>query len=282
MRKHSSFLLLVLSVVVAWMVATLAMAQQSYTLEFKFEKGKSYRYSAAATSKVTQEMGGQEMHIAMESWYIPSIVLDSQTPEGNFVLLYAADSAKAHIKAPNMDSTFSMTNVIGKRTRLTVTPKGEILKREIVDTVKMERFMSGLGLRELVRLPRLAGGPVRQGETWNVTQADTNELGGGKIVTTTTLVYKLVGNDKMLGHDCLKVTFTGTSTTAGKGTMMGMELFVEGTGKSSGTFYFDPTKGMFLRNELKVENETTMAATGQQNMTIPISSSTEITLSVRE
>ncbi len=267
-------------VLAAWIAA--AMAQESFTLEHKFEKGKTYHYTAAANSKVTQEMSGQEMHVAMEAWFVPSISLERMTPDGNIVLVYAADSARAHIKAPNMDSTLAMANLIGKRTRLTVSPKGEVLKREVIDSVKTDRFMSGLGLRELIKLPRLAAGPVRMGDKWNVTQADTNDLGGGKIVTTTNTAYTLAGKEKVQGHDCLKITYTGTASTAGKGSMMGMELFVEGTGKSTGTFYFDPEKGMFVRNEAKQENETTMAATGQQNMTIPISSTTETTFSLRE
>jgi hypothetical protein len=280
MKLHARKFSLLLIGVVACMAS--ATAQESFTLEHKFEKGKTYRYSATATSSVTQEMGGQEMHVAMEAWYVPSIVLENETPEGNLVLLYAADSAKAHIKAPNMDSTLVMNNLIGKRTRLTVSPKGEVLRREVVDTVKTDRFMSGLGLREMIRLPRLASGPVKMGDTWKILQADTNDFGGGKVVTSTNTQYTLAGTEKVLGHDCLKITYTGTATTSGKGTMMGMDFFVEGSGKSAGTFFFDGAKGMFVRNELKMENETTMATTGQQNMTIPISSSTEITMNVKE
>jgi hypothetical protein len=280
MQIHPSRLLGVFVVLVAWLA--MATAQESYTLEHKFEKGKIYRYSATANSKMTQEMGGQEMHVAMEAWFVPRVSLETVTPEGNFVLVYAADSAKTHIKAPNMDSTMVLANLIGKRSRMTVTPKGEVVKREVIDSVKSDRMLSGIGLRELVRLPRLAAGPVKVGDTWKVTQADTNELGGGKIVTTTVTTYTLAGKEKMQGHDCLKVTFAGAATTAGKGSMMGMELFVEGTGKTSGTFYFDQAKGIFVRNESKTEGETTMAATGQQNMTIPISSTAETTLTLKE
>ncbi len=280
MYMRPRYLLIVLSLVVAWMAS--ATAQESYTLEHKFESGKTYHYSATANSKITQEMGGQEMHMAMDAWFVPNISLEKVTPEGNIVLVLAADSAKTHIKAPNMDSTIVLSNLIGKRTRLTMTPKGEVLRREVIDSVKMDRMMSGIGLRELVRLPRLAVGPVKMGEKWNVTQTDTNDLGGGKIVTTTNTAYTIAGKQNVQGHDCLKVTYTGTATTAGKGSMMGMELFVEGSGKSSGTFYFDPERGMFVRNESRTESETTMAATGQQNMTIPISSTMETTLSLKE
>lgn len=273
-------LLVVTVLVVAWVAA--ALAQESYTLEHKFDKGKTYRYSATANSRMTQEMGGQEMRVAVDAWFVPKVTLESVTPEGNIVLVYSADSAKSHIKAPNMDSTMILNNLVGKRSRLTLTPKGEVLKRETIDTVKADRMMSGIGLRELVRLPRLAAGSVKMGETWNVTQADTNEMGGGKIITTTKTVYTLAGKENVQGHDCLKVTYNGTATTAGKGSMMGMELFVEGTGKSMGTFFFDAAKGMFVRNDSKTETETTMAATGQQNMTIPISAVTETSLSLKE
>jgi hypothetical protein len=280
MHSHSSRLSCLFAVLVASLA--IATAQETYTLVHKFENGKTYHYTATANSKMTQEMGGQEMHIAMEAWFVPRLSLEKVTPEGNIVLIVAADSAKTHIKAPNMDSTMVLNNIVGKRSRLTMTPQGEVTKREVIDSVKMDRMLSGMGLRELVKLPRLAAGPVKMGDKWNITTADTNELGGGKIVTTTVTAYTLAGKEKVQGHDCLKVTYVGTATTNGKGSMMGMDLFVEGSGKSSGTFYFDQGKGMFLRNESKLENETTMAATGQQNMTIPISSSTETVLSLKE
>jgi len=280
MFLRSRNLLFVCILVVAGMAV--AAAQESFSLEHKFEKGRTYHYTATANSRVTQEMGGQEMRVAIEAWFVPQIVLENVTPEGSLVLVYAADSARSHIKAPNMDSTMTMTNLIGKRTRITVTPKGEVVKREVIDTAKSDRLMSGVGLRELVRLPRLAAGPVRIGDKWNATQLDTNDVGGGKIVTTTNLAYTLVGQEKVQGHNCLKVTYTGASTTAGKGSMMGMELFVEGTGKSSGTLLFDPTGGILVRNDAKTESETTMAATGQQNMTIPISAVTETSFRLKE
>lgn len=275
--RNTLFILTLLAALVAG-----AAAQESFNLAHKFEKGKTYKYSASASSRITQEMAGQQMNMAMDAWFVPSISLEKTTPEGDLVLVYAADSGRAHIKAPNMDSTMNMDNLIGKRTRLVITPKGEVVKREVIDSVKVNRMMGNLGVREMVRLPRLAPGPVHMGDTWNITQTDTNDLGGGKIVTTTATTYTLAGKEKKMGHDCLKVTYQGTLTTAGKGSMMGMELFVEGTGKTTGTYYFDPAKGLFVGNEAKLENETTMAATGQQNMTIPISTTTESTFTLKE
>lgn len=280
MHARPRNLLVVVVLVIGWMAS--AMSQDSFTLKYQFEKGHTYHYNATANSKIDQEMGGQQMHMAMEAWFVPSVVFENTTPEGNLVLVYSADSAKTHIKAPTMDSTMVLNNLVGKRSRLIVTPKGEVLKREVIDTVKMDRMLSGIGLRELVRLPRLAAGPVKMGDKWNVTQSDTNDIGGGKIVTTTKTAYTLAGKEKVQGRDCLKVTYSGTAATTGKGKMMGMDLFVEGTGKSMGTFYFDPEKGMFVRNDAKTESETTMAATGQQSMTIPISSSTETSFSLKE
>jgi hypothetical protein len=267
-------------IALAWLAT--ASAQETFTLVHKLEKGKTYHYASTSASKMTQEMGGQEMHISMDARIVPSVTVEKVTPEGNIVMVYSADSAQTHVKAPNMDSTMVLSSLVGKRTRLTVSPTGEVISRETIDTIKVDRMMGGAGVRDVVRFPRLAAGPVKMGDKWDVTQGDTTELGAGKIVTTTKTAYTLAGKEKVQGHDCLKVTFAGTATVAGKGTMMGLELFVEGSGKTSGTLYFDAQKGLFVRNEAKVENETTMAATGQQNMTIPISSTTETVFSLKE
>jgi hypothetical protein len=59
--------------------------------------------------------------------------------------------------------------------------------------------------------------------------------------------------------------------------MMGNELYMEGKGKNSGTFAFDPALGIVVREDSSVDTEMTAAVTGQQNMTIPISQSARTT-----
>lgn len=129
----------------------------------------------------------------------------------------------------------------------------------------------GLPQRELFRTHTLPAKPVMIGEKWSTTRSDTTEAMGGKNVSTATIDYTLAGSEKVGGRDCLKVTYAGKVAITGKGSMMGMDVFTEGTGTMSGTFFFDESSGLLVVDNGKFTNEMTAALTGAQNMTIPIS-----------
>jgi hypothetical protein len=63
---------------------------------------------------------------------------------------------------------------------------------------------------------------------------------------------------------------------------MGMELFLEGTSKVNGTFYFDPKLTILISDESNTEMEATIAVSGQQSMTIPLSQSTKYSTTLIE
>jgi hypothetical protein len=63
--------------------------------------------------------------------------------------------------------------------------------------------------------------------------------------------------------------------------MMGMDIFTEGKGTTSGTLYFDPAAGITVVEDSKTESDMTAAMTGQQNMTMPISSSSTTSRTLR-
>jgi len=177
-----------------------------------------------------------------------------------------------------VDTTIVPVEALHKRIRLTVTPEGNVAAREIVDSIKMSSFMrasGGVASRELLRLPVLPEKPVKTGEKWTSTKVDSTKSEGGSSVLSTTMEYTLVGMEKFAGRSCAKLSYTGKLSVNSKGSMMGMEVFTEGTGTVTGVAYFDNREGIFVGDEGNTEMELTAAVTGQQNMTIPISQSTK-------
>jgi hypothetical protein len=253
-----------------------SFAQDTQSLEYKFKKGKTYLYSTVSTDIMTQEMGGQEMKFSGSSWFTLRALVDD-VKDGAAVLIVSADSAVTRSKSPMRDTTMAKTNLIGKRMRVTLSKSGDILSREVIDSVQSPGQIRGGAQRELLTFLTLPTKPVKTGDKWNTTKTDTVDQMGGKIFTTNLFEFTLAGKEQKLGHDCLKILFTGKTTTNGNMKMQGMELFVEGGGKISGTFYFDSGKGLPVFVESQTDQETTMAATGQQQMTIPISSSSKAT-----
>lgn len=253
-----------------------ARAQQSYTLEYKFDKGKTYRYADTILSRTTQEMMGQEMKLSNNVYAVTRLVTEEVGKEGGATLVMSSDTIVVASKNPRMDTTIIPVEFLHKRNRLSLSAQGDVLRREVVDSLKVTgvmRMAGGFAQRELFRFALLPEKPVVVGEKWTRKRIDTTEAMGNKGVNSSTYEYTLVGAEKYRGRDCLKITYTGKVTVTSKGSMMGMDVFTEGNGTFSGTFYFDEKAGMGVGEEGKTDLELTAALTGQQNMTIPISQS---------
>jgi hypothetical protein len=246
-------------------------AQESHTLAYKFAKGKTYFYRNTMDGSTTQEMMGQEMKMDQASNTLVRVVVDA-VQDKSADLMISADSLVVSSKMPARDTTMSLTHLLGKRTKIRLSTLGEVMSREVIDSVT-EGSMRGGVQREAMSFMMLPDGKKKVGEKWNATKTDTIEAMGGTIYNTTNIDYTITGTEKRMSRNCLKITFEGATETNGKASMMGMELFIEGTGTTKGTAYFDEAEGILIEVESTTNNESTMAATGQQQMTIPISQS---------
>lgn len=252
-----------------------SLGQEAFTLKYKFAKGKTYRYADTVMTNMTQEMMGQEMKMVNGVNAVMRIVGEEAASDGGSVLLISADTLRVSVKNVRMDSTLVPMELTHKRTRVTLDARGDVKKRETVDSVQaagMTGMSSGTVL-QLIRFPILPEKAVKAGEKWTGTRSDTTDAMGGKSVSNTTYDYTLVGMDKYAGRDCLKITYSGKMTITSKGTMGGMDVFTEGNGTMKGTVYFDPKAGLMVADEGKMDVELTAAVTGAQNMTIPITQS---------
>lgn len=272
-KFKSSFTMIILILSI-----TFAYAQESYKLEYKFEKGKTYLYKDFTTGDMTQEMMGKEMKMKNESNAVIRLVVDDVTKDAKAVLLVSTDSLSVFSSTPIGDTTMIMNELIGKRTKVVLSSTGKIEKRETIDSIKLMGRASGAAQREGIKFAQLSDKPVKIGETWTSSTQDTVNQMGGKILVSSDFDYSLAGKEKKNGFDCLKITYKGKTTTEGKGNMQGMEFFIDGSGKINGTFFFDPKTGLLVYEETNSESETNMATTGEQSMIIPI---TQVTKSIR-
>jgi hypothetical protein len=261
-----------------------AIAQESYQLEHKFQKGKTYRYKSTSEGETTQEAMGREMRMTTGNEMTVRLVVEDVRNDGSMVLVVSTDSAVIRSKGPMMDTTMVMTNMMGKRMRITLTKTGTVRAREVIDSVHYES--AGVAVRapqrEAMSFITLPEKPAKMGEKWTISKTDTVEMMGGTTVNVSDIDYTLVGAESKAGRDCLKITFTGKTTTTGKMNYMGMEMYSEGDGKVSGTVFFDHEQGLIVLVESTTSDERTMAMTGQQSMTIQMSSSGKSTQALLE
>jgi hypothetical protein len=100
------------------------------------------------------------------------------------------------------------------------------------------------------------------------------EMMGGKTLMTYAYTYSLIGTEKRGDVSCAKISYKGTLGIEGKGSMMGSETFIEGKGTVDGAFYFDPLQGRIVSDDFTLDTDLTMAMTGANTMTIPMTQHT--------
>lgn len=264
---------LLLGLCIALCAVLQAQAQEEFTLRYKFEKGKTYRFIDTINVKSSQEMMGQEVKATSNVRAATNLVASELKGDGSAVLTIAPEAMSISIRSPQMDTTIAPKEMIGKRSRVTVSPLGTMSRREVIDTVKFTGLTRQMAQRELVRFHVFPEAPVKLGGTWKSVRPDTNESMGSKVVTIATMEYSVIGWEKRNGKESLKISYKGKVTITGKGSMMGNEFFIEGTGTTGGMFYLDPATGLALVEDSTLDMESTVALTGQQKMTIPSSQS---------
>ncbi len=279
MKKYfikTSFMLLAVLV-----FGTYALAQESYHLQYKFTKGKNLTYKSQTSTDMTQEVMGREMKVNSEVNLLTSTSVENVDQEGTAAIIASLDSATIHSVMMGRDTTYTPAAMLGIKTKFNCTKYGNTSSMELLDSAsdnnRMALQFSQGGKSMFIHMP---ASDIKVGDNWTSSEVDTIKNFGGKILNTADYTYTLAGKEEKMGHNCYKIPFTSTNKIEGSGNMQGMELYIEGSGKSSGTVYINVDDGMIVYMENDLNSDLTMATTGQQKMIIPITQSTKTTVSL--
>ncbi len=248
------------------------LAQESYVLQYKYLKGSTYRYKSVANFSSTQEMAGQEMKVTGSTESVSRIDIDKVAANGDFTIIYSYDDMKVTTKAAGYDTTMVQKELIGKRTKYIFSNLGKELSSFAIDSIKIggEAMGMDLGSGTNQKFNELPGNKLSVGGKWSVNKQDTVAIGGGSMLTKASVEYVLVGKEMKNGHNCLRIDYTSKLEMGGKMNQMGMDMFIEGTGNTKGSVWFDQAKGIWISDESEVDTDMTIAMTGQMAMTIPM------------
>jgi len=271
-----TFVLTVMSLLVG-----LTVAGGPYKLAYRMKKGDRLKYKMSLASEQTMEMMGQEMTTVMDGYTHMHMDVEEVTKDGNLTYVYAIDSMNVELKSPQVNQSFiNPAELMGKRTRVTINAYGKKLSSAIVDSAKLSGMLAqlGIGRQTALGLMELSEKEVKSGDTWSTTRADTMSQGGGKMIVTPSVTYTVGGEVDTLGYKCVRIVSKGNTTIKGEGSQMGAKFFIEGQGPGSGMAYFAPKEGLLVASTSVSDLEMTIAVTGQQNMTIPQSTSQKFSL----
>ncbi len=251
------------------LVYIIPAAAQSYSLKYDFKEGKTYIYNEISNNELVQEMMGSEMKVYNDSRTVIRMVGGESTSD-QIKMIVSIDSAVSDTRTPMMDTTFVYDRIIGKRTEITFSRKGEVLKKEQLDSIDLNDQIMQMGKKEALQLTMLPENEVSAGDKWTINKVDSIEMMGGTTIMTSEMEFMLDGRDEKLGREVLKMPFTAKIKIEGSGTVMGFVFSIEGEGMSKGDFYFSPAEGIPVYLEDEKNFNITMAASGDQNIIIPI------------
>ncbi len=265
-----------------WMINLESQAQEKFNLGYKFEKGKTYRFTQDNIIESIQEISGQEMKFNTNMHFVLKYEVEDVSSEGMMTLVYNYDEYKLQNKGMGRDTTMDMKNMLTKKTRAEITKYGKIIRETSTDTAKTSKRLMSLNLTGNTNLAMLPEQAVGIGDKWPMISSDTNTSEESQMIYKRNMECSLVGKDNNGNHDCLKINYKGTLEITGKMKQMGMDMVMEGSGEVSGTLWFDPTSGITVENQSNTSLEMTVTLTGQAQMTIPMSQKMSSTQKLKE
>ena len=262
--------MLAILTIVPMMFHSEGKAQEKFSLTYKLEKGKTYRYAQDNIIETTQEMGGQEMKMNTDGHSVMQYVIEDVTKEGVMTVVYSYAEAKFRMKGMGRDTTMDIKDLTTASTRAEILPTGKVIKNKTADTSKSAKSSMAMNMFANANLAILPDKSVAVGDKWSRVSSDTTESDGGQMIYKRNLEYIVMAREKKGNHECLKIDFKGTMEITGKMKQMGMDMVLEGSGDVSGTVWFDPAAGLLIEDQNINTIEMTMALTGQAQMTIPM------------
>lgn len=264
----------------AMVIALVAMSgfgySQEVVLKYQFVMGKTYTYEVQLANNIIQSFGGQEMKMVMDISASSEFFIEKIAENGDITIIELIKDISMHTVMMGRDTTMNFKD-INEKNRVVYTKDGKQISKELIDSASIPDLAGTTNqISRLMYLPEKA---VKVGEKWQNVKTDKTEITDknpiGTIINSNE-DFTYVGKESQDGKSFDKILIESTSTIEGKGIQMGMEMFMEGTGKTQGFAYFDSKTSVIVYSELNTDMDMNLAIAGQENMTIPMSQSMKV------
>jgi len=248
-------------------------AQDAVTLKYNFKEGKAYKTVTKVITTTTQSMMGQEMKF--------DVIIDMQSDmsvtkvdtEGNASMLINL-KGNTEMNLPEAAGGKKSEAFTNEAINATFAPDGKSINQTMVD-----KDGKNVTVKDYIKLTELPSKALKAGDTWQDKRVDTvaNSASPIAVITTTDTKYTVVGKEMVDGKELFKIAYDGTLEITGKGSQMGMEMVMEGTGATKGFYYYNPSLSIVVGSEGLIEMNTNINVSGPQSMTIPMNQTIKVT-----
>lgn len=247
-------------------------------LRVRLTKGDAFRYEITATT--SQEMTVQTSDISNEatSSMKMTIVVDDATLDRADVTATLVDvRSKVRVRGledagVDRDTAMRLTQLDGVTFRFTIDQFGRTTNPQVTKDGNALSFLASMRVFERFSssFPKRA---VPVGGSWTSTTVDTSSApsGDGDIRTTTATLFTYRGIRDTMGIRCWVIDAESASLEQeGEITTNGIDLELEGSGRSSGRMFYDVSNGLLVVSRGSVSMQTQMSLSGQQVMVVPV------------
>jgi len=249
---------------------------QEIVLKYELKKGKTFTQSIQLTQNGVQSMQGQEMKSVMDINASAEMFVEDISADGNITVIELVKNVSIHSKMMGRDTTMNFPD-INEKSRVVYSSDGKQLSKMILDSGSVASISDVT--KEGTKFFYLPGKKVKTGEKWVNNSTDTTKVSQSNPLETIIAAeteYTYDGKELKDGKQYDKISIVNALSIEGKGSQMGMEMLLDGTGKSQGFAYFDSEIAFVSYSEILTEMDMSIAIVGMENMTIPMSQSIKI------
>lgn len=248
-----------------------------YKLQYKGAPGDVNQFKIDTNMEMSMEMMGREMNFTTDVINLISQKINQVDKEGTLNVSFTYDSLSFTSNNPQMAQAQAMVDEVFKKIQGTeiqckISKHGELLDVTNVDTLIPGQLKQMVNPRQTFTAfsPDLPKKAVKIGETWTAEKDMPVESSGMKMTVKSKSNYTLLSKEIVDKKELLKISYTSEMMIDGEGEQMGMTMAIEGDGDAKGHFLFDEKNGIIQDGESETAMDLTIAISGAQNMTMPM------------
>ncbi len=263
-----------------------AGCSSTYQLRYRGEPNETRKYQLDVNMEQNMQMMGSEINMTFQLANFITQKIHKINNDGSLDVSIVYDSLRFDGSGPQIDMVKEMLkarldSLEGLELNFKLSNQGKILESAKIDSLVPQQLQQLFNSRQTVSAfsPKLPEDKVKIGDTWEDEEITPVDMNKTKLTVTHKTKYTFVGLQEVADQKMLKISYTGTVSIEGDMEQQGMKMFMEGDGETKGDFLFDEKKGVYCSGVGETEMDMTIALTGGQNMTIPMTQIMKIKVS---
>ncbi|MGE5406348.1 MAG: hypothetical protein ACM3NR_01445 [Methanosarcina sp.] len=239
---------------------------------YKYPSGDAVHY--LTNQKIVQMMDveGQQVQVIVTS--VNGCFVKSSGNQGNNLKLeFRVDTMSQVVDSPQGVTGGNIPDAKGKTFHMIISPKGkqvDISEAASITVMKGENGSTNLSQSFTGFFPILPQAQVKPGSTWPSTDTikfNSESISMNQVVKSQNTFERF---ENVQGINCARISSVMQGTWLMKTQSQGFEMSLNGTFTGTGTVYFAPAEGYFVRNDATMKVTGTLEIVSPQSMTMPI------------